>query len=110
MPERAEVNRGVKVLLQAGGLRSRLRLLTDTTSKCLAPIVDCPLPDDWLAHFAFAEAGLRDNRINTHVLPRFDSRKCGWMCGRYHLGTCAPEVLEQASAGVARIQPMEVIP
>jgi mannose-1-phosphate guanylyltransferase len=57
---------GVRVLLLAGGLGTRLRPLTDATPKCLVPIAGRPLLDYWLDRFA--EAGLRDIRINTHHL------------------------------------------
>ncbi len=59
--------KGVKVLLLAGGLGTRLRPLTDHTPKCLVPIAGKPLLDYWFERFA--SAGLRDVRINTHHLP-----------------------------------------
>jgi NDP-sugar pyrophosphorylase family protein len=64
---RAADNRDVRVLLLAGGLGSRLRPLTDVVPKCLVPIAGRPLLDHWFDRFA--EAGLRDVRINTHHLP-----------------------------------------
>lgn len=60
-------NEGVRVLLLAGGLGTRLRPLTDATPKCLIPIAGRPLLDYWFDRFA--EAGLLDVRINNHHLP-----------------------------------------
>ncbi|MBC7835850.1 MAG: nucleotidyltransferase family protein [Phycisphaerales bacterium] len=51
----------------AGGLGTRLRPLTDTLPKCLVPVGGRPLLEYWFDRFA--EAGLRDVRINTHHLP-----------------------------------------
>jgi mannose-1-phosphate guanylyltransferase len=59
-------NGQVKVLLLAGGLGTRLRPLTDRVPKCLVPIAGKPLLDYWLDRFA--EAGIREIRINTHHL------------------------------------------
>lgn len=56
-----------KVLLMAAGLGTRLRPLTDHTTKCLVPIGGRPLLDYWLDRMA--AAGLRDVLINTHHLP-----------------------------------------
>jgi len=64
---RAGDNRDARVLLLAGGLGSRLRPLTDELPKCLVPIAGRPLLDYWFDRFA--EAGLREIRINTHHLP-----------------------------------------
>ena len=57
---------GVKALLLAGGLGTRLRPLTDTTPKCLVPIAGRPLLDVWID--GLVEAGIREARINTHAL------------------------------------------
>jgi D,D-heptose 1,7-bisphosphate phosphatase len=57
---------GVKALLLAGGLGTRLRPLTDTIPKCLVPVAGRPLLDVWVDHLA--EAGIREARINTHAL------------------------------------------
>lgn len=54
-------------LLLAGGLGSRLRPLTDTTPKCLMPILGRPLLDYWFD--AFAAADIHRVRVNTHHLP-----------------------------------------
>ena len=56
-----------RVLLLAGGLGTRLRPLTNTVPKCLIPIAGRPLLHYWLDRFA--EAGLRDVRINNHHHP-----------------------------------------
>lgn len=57
----------VKALLLAGGIGSRLRPLTDTTSKCLVQIAGRPLLDYWFD--ALATSNIRDVLINTHHLP-----------------------------------------
>lgn len=51
-------------LLLAAGLGTRLRPLTDTVPKCLAPIRGRPLLDWWLT--ACGQAGMRPIIINTH--------------------------------------------
>jgi len=56
-----------KVLLMAAGLGTRLRPLTDTTTKCLIPIAGRPLLDYWFD--LFAPANISDILINTHHLP-----------------------------------------
>jgi D,D-heptose 1,7-bisphosphate phosphatase len=61
-----ELTGHVKALLLAGGLGTRLRPLTDTIPKCLVPIAGRPLLDFWIDRLA--EAGIREARINTHVL------------------------------------------
>ena len=58
---------GVRVLLAAAGLGTRLRPITDRLPKCLVPIAGRPLIDYWFDRFQ--EAGLRDVLINTHHLP-----------------------------------------
>jgi mannose-1-phosphate guanylyltransferase len=56
----------VRVLLLAAGVGSRLRPLTDTLPKCLAPIHGRPLLDYWLDSLA---SGPSDRvLINTHYL------------------------------------------
>jgi D,D-heptose 1,7-bisphosphate phosphatase len=64
MAERAA---GLKALLLAGGLGTRLRPLTDTVPKCLVTIAGRPLLDLWVD--SLAEAGVVEARINTHALP-----------------------------------------
>ena len=56
---------GVKALLLAGGLGTRLRPLTDTIPKCLVPIVGRSLLDYWIERLT--EAGIAEARINTHA-------------------------------------------
>jgi len=58
---------GLKALLLAAGLGTRLRPLTDTVPKCLVPIAGRPLLDVWVD--SLAEAGVGEARINTHALP-----------------------------------------
>ena len=58
---------GVRALLAAAGLGTRLRPLTDRVPKCLAPIAGRPLIDYWFDRFE--EAGIREVLINTHHLP-----------------------------------------
>jgi mannose-1-phosphate guanylyltransferase len=60
-------NEGVRVLLTAAGVGSRLRPLTDALPKALIPIAGRPLLDYWFD--AFAAAGIRHVLINTHHLP-----------------------------------------
>lgn len=55
---------GVKALLLAAGVGSRLRPLTDATPKCLIPIAGRPLLDYWFDRLSLA--GVRDVLINTH--------------------------------------------
>jgi D,D-heptose 1,7-bisphosphate phosphatase len=57
---------GVKALLLAGGLGTRLHPLTDTTPKCLVPVSGRPLLEIWID--GLAKAGIREARINTHAL------------------------------------------
>jgi histidinol-phosphate phosphatase family protein len=57
---------GLKALLLAGGLGTRLRPLTDTVPKCLVPIAGRPLLDVWVD--CLVEAGAVEARINTHAL------------------------------------------
>ena len=57
----------VKVLLLAGGLGTRLRPLTHHVPKCLVPVAGRPLLEYWFDRFA--EAEIRDVRINNHHLP-----------------------------------------
>ena len=58
---------GVKVLLLAAGLGTRLRPLTDHTPKCLVEIAGRPLLDYWFD--CFAEAGLHRILVNNHHIP-----------------------------------------
>ena len=48
---------GVKAILLAGGLGTRLRPLTDTLPKCLVPIAGRPLLDYWVDALAAADGG-----------------------------------------------------
>jgi histidinol-phosphate phosphatase family protein len=57
---------GLKALLLAGGLGSRLRPLTDAVPKCLVPIAGRPLLDFWVE--SLVQAGVVEARINTHAL------------------------------------------
>jgi histidinol-phosphate phosphatase family protein len=57
---------GLKALLLAAGLGTRLRPLTDTVPKCLVPIAGRPLLDVWVD--SLAEADAVEARINTHAL------------------------------------------
>jgi mannose-1-phosphate guanylyltransferase len=57
---------GVKAVLLAAGLGTRLRPLTDAIPKCLVPIGGRPLLDYWIDRLV--AAGVRDARINTHAL------------------------------------------
>lgn len=57
----------VKALVTAAGLGTRLRPITDTIPKALAPVGGRPLLDYWMD--ALAEAGVEDVLINTHHLP-----------------------------------------
>ena len=54
-----------KAIILAGGLGTRLRPLTDTIPKCLAPIGGRPLLDHWVDRLAFA--GVRQARVNNHA-------------------------------------------
>jgi D,D-heptose 1,7-bisphosphate phosphatase len=56
---------GVRALLLAGGLGTRLRPLTDRIPKCLVPIGGRSLLDSWIE--CLAEAGIAEARINTHA-------------------------------------------
>jgi len=60
------VGSGVKALILAAGLGTRLRPLTDTTPKCLVPIGDRPLLGYWVE--ALARCGVTDAVLNTHHL------------------------------------------
>lgn len=57
----------MKVILLAAGLGTRLRPLTNTIPKCLAPIHGKPLLQIWLERLT--EAGFGPFLINTHYLP-----------------------------------------
>jgi mannose-1-phosphate guanylyltransferase len=57
----------MRALLLAAGIGSRLRPLTDTIPKCLAPINGRPLLDYWIE--LLSSAGLRDLLLNVHYLP-----------------------------------------
>ncbi|WP_293751851.1 nucleotidyltransferase family protein [uncultured Paraglaciecola sp.] len=56
----------MRALLLAAGLGTRLRPLTDTMPKCLAPIKGQPLLEIWLERLI--QAGIRPLLINTHYL------------------------------------------
>jgi len=56
----------VKALLLAAGLGTRLRPITDTTPKCLVPILGKPLLDYWLN--LLLRGGIDRVLINTHYL------------------------------------------
>lgn len=58
----------MKALLLAAGMGSRLRPLTDTTPKCMVPIMGRPLLDYWLELLGPAE-DCNEIIINTHYLP-----------------------------------------
>ncbi len=58
---------GVKAIVLAAGLGTRLRPLTDQTPKCLLPIAGRPLLDYWVHRLA--DAGVREARVNTHSHP-----------------------------------------
>lgn len=58
----------MKALLLAAGMGSRLRPLTDTTPKCMVPIMGRPLFDYWLELLGPAE-DCSEILINTHHLP-----------------------------------------
>lgn len=58
----------MKALLLAAGMGSRLRPLTDTTPKCMVPIMGRPLLDYWLELLGPAE-DCNEILINTHHLP-----------------------------------------
>jgi NDP-sugar pyrophosphorylase family protein len=64
MTESLHSTNGVRALLLAGGLGTRLRPLTDQMPKCLVPIAGRPLLDYWFDRLA--AANVRDVRINTH--------------------------------------------
>ena len=68
MIEESQAVSGVRALLLAGGMGTRLKPLTDTVPKCLVPIGGRPLLDYWFDRFA--RAGIRDVRVNNHHLPR----------------------------------------
>ncbi len=55
---------GVRAILLAAGLGSRLRPLTDAVPKCLIPIAGRPLVDYWFDRLA--EVGAYEVLINTH--------------------------------------------
>ena len=57
----------MKAFLLAAGVGSRLRPITDTIPKCLAPINGQPLLYYWLKNFQ--ENGVTDVLINLHYLP-----------------------------------------
>jgi histidinol-phosphate phosphatase family protein len=63
MADQAE---GIRALLLAGGLGTRLRPITDTVPKCLVPIGGRALLDIWVD--CLIEAGIAQARINTHAL------------------------------------------
>lgn len=56
----------MKALLLAAGTGTRLRPLTDTTPKCLVPILGTPLLEYWLK--LLSEGGVGPSLINTHHL------------------------------------------
>lgn len=57
----------MKAILLAAGLGTRLRPLTETVPKCLAPIRGRPLLDYWLDHL-LGQGVVDAVRINTHYL------------------------------------------
>lgn len=57
---------GIKAVLLAAGIGSRLRPLTDHVPKCLVDIAGKPLLEYWFD--ALASVGVRDVLINTHHL------------------------------------------
>lgn len=54
-------------IILAGGMGTRLRPITDTTPKCLVPIMHRPLLDYWFD--TLSATAVREVRINTHHLP-----------------------------------------
>jgi len=56
----------VRVILLAAGFGTRLRLLTNTTPKCLVPIKGKPLLGIWLERLT--QAGMGPFLVNTHYL------------------------------------------
>jgi len=58
---------GLRALLLAGGLGTRLRPLTETVPKCLVTVAGRPLIDYWFERLA--RAGVRRVRVNNHHLP-----------------------------------------
>lgn len=58
---------GLRAVLLAAGLGTRLRPLTDRTPKCLIEIAGRPLLDYWIDRLAAAEVA--DVLVNTHHLP-----------------------------------------
>ena len=56
----------MRALLLAAGLGTRLRPMTDTTTKCLVPVGNKPLLQIWLERLT--EAGIGPFLINTHYL------------------------------------------
>ena len=62
----AEQAGGIKALLLAAGLGTRLRPITDTLPKCLVPIGGRALLDIWVE--CLIQAGIAEARINTHAL------------------------------------------
>lgn len=81
----------------AGGLGTRLRPITDSTPKCLVPIVGRPLIDYWFD--ALAAAGVRDVLVNTHHLPDPVRQYIAWRNagGLFHVAeTFEPELLGSA--------------
>jgi D,D-heptose 1,7-bisphosphate phosphatase len=61
------MNKNIKALILAAGLGTRLRPITDTIPKCLAPIRNRPILDYWLD--LLGDAGIIDILINTHAFP-----------------------------------------
>jgi mannose-1-phosphate guanylyltransferase len=57
----------VRALLLAAGLGTRLRPITDSTPKCLVPILGKPLLEFWLD--LLLSGGIERVLINTHYLP-----------------------------------------
>lgn len=56
-----------KAVILAAGLGTRLKPLTDTMPKCLAPIAGRPILDYWLR--GLEHAGISDVLLNTHTFP-----------------------------------------
>ncbi len=69
-----------KALLLAAGLGTRLRPLTDSMPKCLAPVCGRPILDYWLD--LLGDASVRDVIVNTHTFPDDVRAYCSGVSGR----------------------------
>lgn len=65
----------MKAFLLAAGVGSRLRPITDTIPKCMAPIDGKPMLDIWLD--ALDRAGIDEVLVNLHHLPHLVRRHLG---------------------------------